>query len=278
MRMRLTASRSSAGSWPSVMRVSRATRSGSSAGLPVGFSIAPSSERNAATPPPQVICSDTVLSPIASASTPLDFSAAGNCNADMPSAKATGFNFAATRTCSSVATCALGMPASRMCFLSAAIGQLELASCSVATSVEKPRSASSCNRLAASASGSGGSSVCAVKTHFNGTPKMQWRSRTPAASSWLRISRPTSSGAAVSGSSVSATEKLCCDCSEPLTRRSTTPSSRLPSSARPRTLESFLRFRKLIFKMLFMVFRSRPGIRAPVRPAPSRAGSNPGGK
>ena len=140
------------------------------------------------------------------------------------------------------------MPASKTYFLSAGSGLRELVICKVVTSVGKPLSASICSRLSASASGSGGNSVCAVKTHFSGTPKTQWRSRTPAASSWLRISRPTSSGAAVSGSSVRATEKLCCTCSEPFTRRSTTPSSRLPSSARPSTVDNFFRFRNLIFK------------------------------
>ena len=78
--------------------------------------------------------------------------------------------------------------------------------CKLATSEEKPRSASNCSRLAASASGKGGSSVCVVKIHFSGRPTTQRRSCTPAASSWLRISRPASSGAALSGSRVSATE------------------------------------------------------------------------
>ena len=169
--------------------------------------MAPSSPRKAATPPPQVICSDTWLSPMASASTPLEFSAAGGCNAASPSAKLTGFNLAAAKTCSSAARWALGIPASVTCCLPAASGQREFASNSVATSHGKPRSASICSRLAASASGSGGSSVCAVSTHFSGTPRTQWRSRTPAASRWLRISRPTSSGAAVSGSSESVDGK-----------------------------------------------------------------------
>ena len=99
-----------------------------------------------------------------------------------PSEKLTGFNFAAAKTCSSAARWALGMPASVTCCLPAASGQREFASRSVATSQGKPRSASSCSRLAASASGNGGSSVCAVSTHFSGTPTTQWRSRTPAAS------------------------------------------------------------------------------------------------
>ena len=129
----------------------------------------------------------------------------------------------------------------------------------------------------ASASGSGGSSVCAVKTHFSGTPTTQSRSRTPAASSWLRISRPTSSGAAVSGSRVSGAEKLCSFCSAPFVRRSTTPSSRPPSSARPSTRRQFFRLRNLNFKSDFIACRSsRPNLPAPCRPAPSRAGSSPG--
>ena len=69
MRTCFTLSRNPAGNWPSVMRASRATRSGCNARRPPSFSIAPSNARNAATPP-QVICNDTVLSPIASASTP----------------------------------------------------------------------------------------------------------------------------------------------------------------------------------------------------------------
>ena len=173
MRMRFTASLNSPGNWPSVMRDSRATKSGCNARRAPSFSIAPSSARSAATPPPQVICSDTVLSPTASASTPSEFFAAGGCNAASPSAKRTGFNFAAARTCSRVAMCALEMPASRTCFVSVASRQRDSASCNVATSVEKPRSASICNRLAASAAGNGGSSVCAVKTHFSGRPRMQ---------------------------------------------------------------------------------------------------------
>ena len=55
--------------------------------------MAPSSARKAATPPPQVICSDTWLSPMASASTPLEFSAAGGCKAASPEREADRFQF-----------------------------------------------------------------------------------------------------------------------------------------------------------------------------------------
>ena len=146
------------------------------------------------------------------------------------------------------------MPAIVTSCLPSGSGQLELESRSVAGSDGNPRSASSCKRLAASSSVSFGSSVCAVSAHFNGTPTTQKRSRTPTASRWLRISRPTSSGAAVSGSSESVTAKVCCCCNEPLVRFSTTPSSRLPSSDRPSRLVSFLRFAKLTFKTLFIFY------------------------
>ena len=75
--MRLTCSRNSAGNWPSVTRASRATTSVCSVRRLPSVSIAPSSARSAATPPPAVTCKPTVLSPMASASTPPDLSAAG---------------------------------------------------------------------------------------------------------------------------------------------------------------------------------------------------------
>ena len=275
MRMRFTASRSPPGNWPSVMRTSRATTSICSERRPAASSTAPSSDRKATTPPPAEICKPTLLSPIASASAPPDFSLPGNCSAEMPGAKLTGLSFAAAKIFSSAARCVLGMPASRtFCFPSAS-GLRESQISSVATSEWKPRSASICKRLAASVSGSGGSSVCAVKTHFSGTPKMQLRSRTPAASSWLRISRPTSSGAAVSGSSASVTENFCNTASEPLVRLSTTPSSRPPSSARPSSDVNFFCPPNLNLKSDFIACPSRPNLPAPFRQAPSRAGSSP---
>ncbi len=77
------------------------------------------------------------------------------------------------QTFSSAPTCVSGMAVSRTNCLSPASGLRELDSCNVSRSVWKPRSASIWSRLCASASGNGGSSVCAVSTHFSGTPTMQ---------------------------------------------------------------------------------------------------------
>ena len=133
IRMLFTASRNSAGNWPSVMRVSRATTSACSVRRPASSSTVPSSDRKATTPPPAVTCNATFFSPITSASTP-DFSAAGNCSAEMAGVKLTGFSFAAIKTFSSAARCVLGIPASMTFCLPSANGLRESQTSNVATS------------------------------------------------------------------------------------------------------------------------------------------------